>query len=40
MELNKGNQEIRFTDVASFIDPTSVHFKSLTAPGAVTAIRN
>lgn len=38
MELAKGNQEIRFTDVASFIDPTSVHFKSLTAPGAVTLL--
>lgn len=27
MELQAGNQEIRFTDVASLIDPTSVHFK-------------
>ncbi len=32
MELKAGVQEIRFTDVASQIDPTSVHFKSLTAP--------
>lgn len=35
MELNAGEQEIRFTDVASLIDPTSVHFKSLTAPDQV-----
>lgn len=32
MELKAGVQEIRFMDVASRIDPTSVHFKSLTAP--------
>ncbi len=38
MDLTKGNQEIHFTDVASFIDPTSVHFKSLTAPDAVTLL--
>lgn len=31
IDLQAGNQEIRFTDVASSIDPTSVHFKSLTA---------
>lgn len=38
MELQAGNQEIRFTDVASLIDPTSVHFKSLTAPDQVTIL--
>ncbi|MBC7186505.1 MAG: DUF4139 domain-containing protein [Calditrichaeota bacterium] len=35
LELGKGSQEIRFVDVAARIDPTSVHFKSLTAPEAV-----
>ncbi|MGQ3684479.1 MAG: DUF4139 domain-containing protein [Candidatus Loosdrechtia sp.] len=35
MNLNQGSQEIHFTDVASLIDPTSVHFKSLTAPDKV-----
>ncbi|MEP9410133.1 MAG: DUF4139 domain-containing protein [Candidatus Brocadia sp.] len=35
MDLQAGNQEIRFTDVAALIDPTSVHFKSLTAPDQV-----
>ncbi|NUO09791.1 MAG: DUF4139 domain-containing protein [Candidatus Brocadia sp.] len=38
MDLQAGNQEIRFTDVASLIDPTSVHFKSLTAPDQVTIL--
>lgn len=38
MDLKEGNQEIRFTDVASLIDPTSVHFKSLTAPDQVTIL--
>lgn len=32
MPLKEGTSEIRFADVASQIDPTSVHFKSLTAP--------
>jgi len=31
MDLAKGESEVSFTDVASQIDPTSVHFKSLTA---------
>lgn len=38
MDLKEGNQEIRFTDVASLIDPTSVHFKSLTEPEQVTIL--
>ncbi len=38
MDLQAGNQEIRFADVASLIDPTSVHFKSLTAPEQVTIL--
>lgn len=38
MELKAGNQEVRFTDVASLIDPTSVHFKSLTAPEGVAIL--
>lgn len=38
MDLKEGNQEIRFTDVASLIDPTSVHFKSLTATDQVTIL--
>jgi len=32
MEIPKGVNEVRFTDVASQIEPTSVHFKSLTDP--------
>jgi len=38
MDLTKGHQEIHFTDVASGIDPTSVHFKSLTVPDAVALL--
>ncbi|MFO0793012.1 MAG: DUF4139 domain-containing protein [Candidatus Brocadiaceae bacterium] len=38
MDLKEGDQEIRFTDVASFIDPTSVHFKSLTSPDRVAIL--
>ncbi len=38
MDLKTGNQEIRFSDVSSLIDPTSVHFKSLTAPEQVTIL--
>ncbi|MEB2308893.1 MAG: DUF4139 domain-containing protein [Candidatus Brocadiaceae bacterium] len=38
MELKAGIQEIRFADVASQIDPTSVHFKSLTASDQVTIL--
>ncbi len=35
LTLDKGTQELSLVDVASEIDPTSVHFKSLTAPEAV-----
>jgi len=32
LSLEEGVNEVRFTDVASQIDPTSVHFRSLTDP--------
>jgi hypothetical protein len=32
LDLTKGLNEVRFTDVAAMIDPTSVHFSSLTDP--------
>jgi hypothetical protein len=32
MQLESGVNQLRFSDVASQIEPTSVHFKSLTAP--------
>ncbi len=32
LELKKGINDIRFSDVASYIEPESVHFKSLTDP--------
>lgn len=38
MDLQAGTQEIRFVDVASLIDPTSVHFKSLTAPEQIAIL--
>jgi hypothetical protein len=38
INLDKGINSIRFTDVAAQIDPTSVHFKSLTAPSLVTIL--
>ncbi len=38
IQLPKGASEVRFTDVAAAIDPTSVHFKSLTDPGNVDLI--
>lgn len=38
IELKKGLNEISFRDVAAQIDPTSVHFKSLTAPDAVSIL--
>jgi hypothetical protein len=34
IELEKGINQIRFSDVASQIEPTSVHFKSLTTPNS------
>ncbi|GIL19801.1 MAG: DUF4139 domain-containing protein [Candidatus Jettenia sp.] len=38
IDLKAGDQQIRFTDVPSSIDPTSVHFKSLSAPDQVAAL--
>ncbi len=38
IQLPRGTSEVRFTDVAAAIDPTSVHFKSLTSPGDVDLI--
>jgi hypothetical protein len=38
IEMKKGLNEISFQDVAAKIDPTSVHFKSLTAPEAVSIL--
>ncbi|MFI5347683.1 MAG: DUF4139 domain-containing protein [Elusimicrobiota bacterium] len=36
--LKSGVSELKVEDVAAQIDPTSVHFKSLTDPGAVTVL--
>ncbi len=36
--LKQGASDLRFTDVASQIDPTSVHIKSLTAPDKVAVL--
>ena len=33
LDIAKGFSELRFTDVAAFIDPTSVGFSDLTSPG-------
>ncbi len=38
IQLPRGISEVRFTDVAASIDPTSVHFKSLSSPGDVDLI--
>ena len=41
LDLSQGLNEVRFTDVASLIDPTSVHFRSLTDPeGTVVLEQN
>jgi len=41
LELSKGLNEVRFSDVAAQIDPTSVHFRSLTDPeGTVVLEQN
>jgi hypothetical protein len=32
LNLNEGINEVRFIDIAASIEPTSVHFKSITAP--------
>ena len=38
MKFDKGQNTVRFTDVASAIDPTSVKFSCLSAPGAVSVL--
>jgi hypothetical protein len=38
MSFKKGVNTVKFTDVASAIDPASVNFKSLSSPGAVTIL--
>jgi len=38
IEFAEGRSTIRFTDVAAQIDPTSVHFKSVTDPDAVSIL--
>jgi len=41
LELSQGVNEVRFADVAALIDPTSVHFRSLTDPtGTVVLEQN
>jgi hypothetical protein len=37
-DLERGVNEVRFADVASQIDPTSVHFRSLTDPDGTTVL--
>lgn len=38
LDLDAGLNEVRFTDVAARIDPTSVHFRSLTDPGGTVVL--
>ena len=38
IDLQKGIIELKYQEVAAAIDPTSVHFKSLTAPDKVAII--
>lgn len=38
IELGSGRNEVRFTDVAGLIDPTTVSFKSLTDPAGTRVI--
>lgn len=38
LELKKGSNDIRFSDVASQIEPTSVYFKSLNDPSGTTIL--
>ncbi len=38
IELIKGQNEVKFTDVAAQIDATSVHFKSITDPAGTTVL--
>jgi len=36
--LNRGRNSVRFTDVAAFIDPTTVMFESLTDPAGTSVV--
>jgi len=38
LDFSKGISRVSFTDVAANIDPTSVHFKSLTSPGKLNIL--
>ena len=38
MDFNAGINTVKFTDVATAIDPTSVAFECLSAPGAVSIL--
>ena len=38
LALKKGTNDLKFVDVAARIDPTSVHFQSLTAPEKVALL--
>ena len=38
IDFTKGVQDLRFVDVASKIDPTSVHFNSLSFPGSINIL--
>ncbi len=38
LEFRKGENEVKFTEVATQIDPTSVHFKSLDSPEKVVIL--
>ena len=38
IQLSKGRSQLKYQNVAAAIDPTSVHFKSLTAPDVVAII--
>ncbi|MGQ9599310.1 MAG: DUF4139 domain-containing protein [Anaerolineae bacterium] len=38
LDLSPGANEVRFTDVAALVDPTSVHFRSLTDPAGTVVL--
>jgi hypothetical protein len=38
LDLSQGLNEVRFADVAALIDPTSVHFRSLTDPAGTAVL--
>ena len=38
LALNRGRNSVRFTDVAAFIDPTTVMFESLTDPAGTSVV--